>query len=263
MPAVYAHQLFGYEVLKKLPHTLTDLINAHKTQFQIGLQGPDYLFFYKPLSKNTISQTGYTMHYAPAKDFLEKVLPVIHEEGITSPAYAYLLGFICHFMLDSTCHPYVEEKVIELGFNHIEMESEFERFLLLKNNHNPLSYPTCKLIPTDDVTAMTIASLYEGITVPKVKRALLSMYYYKMLLTSPHSVKRNLLISLLHVTGHYESMQGHLLRPDANPKSATTNPELLQLFKEAIPDTVSILQDFHETVISGKNLNERFNRNFD
>ncbi|HEX3028206.1 MAG TPA: zinc dependent phospholipase C family protein [Clostridia bacterium] len=263
MPAVYAHQIFGFEILKNLPTELAELITEHKTQFQIGLQGPDYLFFYKPFTKNTINQTGYDLHYRPAAEFLEKVIPVIKTKGIRSPEYAYLLGFICHFMLDSTCHPYVEEQVKTLSFDHIEMESEFERLLLTKAGHEPLSYPVHKLIPTDNVTAECIASLYEGVSVEDVTYALKSMYFYKKILTAPGTVKRNLLLGLLHVAGKYESMQGQVLKPVMNPKAEITNPHLWQLFHQAVKDTVPILADFHVRVTEGKELNERFNRNFD
>ena len=44
--------------------------------------------------------------------------------------YAYLLGFICHFALDSRCHGYINEMVKETGVSHLEIEEEFEKYLL-------------------------------------------------------------------------------------------------------------------------------------
>lgn len=43
---------------------------------------------------------------------------------------AYLLGFGCHYMLDSACHPYVNRMAEEGVIPHIVLEKEFDRVLM-------------------------------------------------------------------------------------------------------------------------------------
>ncbi|MDF2951137.1 MAG: hypothetical protein K0S18_720, partial [Anaerocolumna sp.] len=50
MPSAYTHFKFGMEVIKLLPMELQNIILKNKDLYEIGLQGPDILFFYKPLS---------------------------------------------------------------------------------------------------------------------------------------------------------------------------------------------------------------------
>lgn len=130
MPAVYAHHQFGNLVRERLDGQIRETVEQYPALFEAGLQGPDFLFFYKPLKKNPVSRRGYEIHEEKASVFLKKGLKVIQNTGAQSPEYAYLFGFICHFMLDSQCHPYVSEEMKRTGAGHIEIESGFEKFLL-------------------------------------------------------------------------------------------------------------------------------------
>ena len=56
MPCIYAHNSFGKEVQKMLPKPLKNTIRRHPAAFRIGLQGPDFLFFYHPLLKCKTNQ---------------------------------------------------------------------------------------------------------------------------------------------------------------------------------------------------------------
>ena len=51
MPTTYAHYKFGKEVLSALPRPLQNSIEAHRELFDIGLHGPDILFYYNALKK--------------------------------------------------------------------------------------------------------------------------------------------------------------------------------------------------------------------
>ena len=53
---------------------------------------------------------------------------------------AYIYGFICHFALDSECHPYVEKMIQKSGIGHSEIEMEFDRYLLIEDKFDPLTY---------------------------------------------------------------------------------------------------------------------------
>lgn len=262
MPAIYAHNQFGNRVLQQLDAKKRELILKYLRQFRIGLQGPDYLFFYKPLSRNPISEIGYQIHQRPAKEFMEYARNVVRKNGTDSPEYAYILGFICHFALDSECHPFVEEQIEKTGIGHIELESEFEKFLMRKNGEDPLSYPVGKTFPTDKITANCIAKFYEGVEPKEAHTALKSMRKYKNILVAPGKVKRTILDKGMKVIGQYDSLQGHLLKPEDNPKCVESNQGLYDRFRSATPVAEELIHNFDAYLI-GEELHERFSRNFE
>ena len=88
MPCIYAHNSFGKEVQKMLPKPLKNTIRRHPAAFRIGLQGPDFLFFYHPLLKCKTNQLGYHQHSHALPELLSGFG---YTEG-RSTVYAFLLG---------------------------------------------------------------------------------------------------------------------------------------------------------------------------
>lgn len=262
MPALYAHNQFGNRVLQKLDAKKRGFLLKNLRQFRIGLQGPDYLFFYKPLSSNPISQIGFQIHERPASEFMEYARKVIRENGTDSPEYAYILGFICHFALDSECHPFVAEEMEKTGIGHVELESEFEKFLMRKNGEDPLSYPIGKTFPTDKDTAKCVAKFYEGVEPEEAHKALKSMRKYKSILVAPGKVKRTILDRGMKLVGQYDALQGHLFKVEDNPKCVESNEGLYERFKNAVSVAEYLIQKFDE-YLEGSELDERFERDFE
>lgn len=129
MPAIYAHDRFGEKAAKKLDGELKRFVFEYYPQFEIGLQGSDIFFFYRPYMKNKIIKYGHHLHGISAKPFFEHAMKVINKRGRDSAQYAYLLGFICHYILDSECHPYISQMIEKTGVQHLEIEEEFEKSL--------------------------------------------------------------------------------------------------------------------------------------
>ena len=44
--STYAHNKFGKLVIPKLPSTIKETVRKYPNEFRMGLQGPDFLFFY-------------------------------------------------------------------------------------------------------------------------------------------------------------------------------------------------------------------------
>ena len=63
MPSTYAHYRFGQEVLKELPNDIKKIIIENKELYDIGLHGPDLLFYYLPLKNNEIRAVAITDHF--------------------------------------------------------------------------------------------------------------------------------------------------------------------------------------------------------
>ena len=65
MPSTYAHYRMGQEVYRNLTGKPKQIIEKYKELYDIGLHGPDILFYYKPLFANPVNQVGYAMHDRP------------------------------------------------------------------------------------------------------------------------------------------------------------------------------------------------------
>ena len=96
------------------------------------------LFYYKALTKNPVSGQGYALHDRPAADFFRHAAEVIARAEDPAASRAYIYGFICHFALDSECHPYVEKMIHDSGIGHSEIEMEFDRKLMKEDYINPV-----------------------------------------------------------------------------------------------------------------------------
>ena len=106
MPTTYTHDIFGKEVYEQLPDEIKKVIRSGKSLYLTGLHGPDILFYHLPFLKNKIYDTGMQMHQKESADFFCRAI-VRYQEEPSDLTMAYILGFGCHFILDSTCHPYV------------------------------------------------------------------------------------------------------------------------------------------------------------
>lgn len=78
---------------------------------------------------------------------------------------AYMLGFGCHYILDSTCHPYVNQVAKEGKISHTLLEKEFDRMLMYETGKNPLHfYPShgirCKFFQCLDDSSGTAGYSY-------------------------------------------------------------------------------------------------------
>ena len=133
MPSTYAHRRFGANVLEHLPDELRAQLEQNRELYDIGLHGPDLLFYYHAAKSNPVGALGNAMHEEPGRVFFDRARRVVHCEADRDAALAYALGFVCHFALDSTCHPYVEQFTRESGVTHCEIETEFDNtaFLIL------------------------------------------------------------------------------------------------------------------------------------
>ena len=152
MPSTYAHRRFGADVLALLPDGLRATLEQHRELYDIGLHGPDLMFYYKALQSNPVNRLGNTMHEQKGEVFFTRARTVVENAPDKDAALAYALGFVCHFALDSTCHPYVEAYVRESGVGHCEIETEFDwtSSIWCSKNAPPSvrSCGTCWSIPT-------------------------------------------------------------------------------------------------------------------
>ena len=263
MPAYYAHKRFGKDVYEQLPKSLQNYINEHRPLFNIGLQGPDIFFFYKPYRSTSVAKYGNQLHAQSARPFFEHALQVIKLEGRDSASYAYILGVICHYILDSECHPYVDEMIQVSKVDHLEIEEEFEKKLLRMDKKDALAYNASKSIVDDMRSAQAIAPFYSGISDSEVQKSLHHMKLVKQLFCAPQQTKQHLLNTALRLSGNYGKLKGLMNQAQDNPKCFESNEGLLRRYQKAIKVAEKMLVHFDDCVVNGTILDKRMDRTFE
>lgn len=102
--------MFSKEILKKLSKEETNRFKEKIDIYHTFAQSHDYLFYYKfGIKRKKINSLGHKAHHKNTQDYLINVIEEIkknHEEN-TPELLAYLYGSITHYVLDTTCHPYI------------------------------------------------------------------------------------------------------------------------------------------------------------
>lgn len=122
MPAVTAHHQFGLLIQQALCPEVQAFVQANQGYFALGFQGPDLLFYHKPLHKNPVSALGAALHQQPGYDFFKQAL----SQDLTPQQLAYVLGVCCHYGLDRSAHPYINQASHHHDTTHRKLESAFD-----------------------------------------------------------------------------------------------------------------------------------------
>lgn len=140
MPNIWAHILFGEEVLSAMKGEEITAAMARPDLFRLACQGPDLFFYYRfwPwLQSNGIDNIARKIQNVVGGEFvrtgirwMKTIQPqgsspqgnasfpqVVDKSGdnlVESEEYqslvTYMIGFICHYALDATIHPYIHYK---------------------------------------------------------------------------------------------------------------------------------------------------------
>ena len=229
MPSTYAHYRFGQEVLKELPNDIKKIIIENKELYDIGLHGPDLLFYYLPLKTNEINSIGYNMHEKTGKEVLDTFKKMMTSKKQINHYLAYYYRFICHFALDATCHGYLEKRIHESEVSHGEIEVEFDRFLMIEDGLNPISHHLTNHLVACEENAKIIADFYK-ITTKQTKKAIKGMKMYNDLLVAPSKLKRKIIYALLRISGNYKEMHGLIVNYEENSKCIESTKKLNELY---------------------------------
>ena len=157
---------------------------------------------------------------------------------------AYLYGLLCHYCLDSVMHPYVSEQAATVGATHLEIEGEFERYLLEKDG----KIPPCaqdlsnhlKLTPGE---CETVAKFYSPATPRNIKDSVNGMAFIVKLLSAPEGTKRTVVQKGMGLVA--SEFTGLMIPASPNLSCTHLNEPLLDLYEKAaaqLPEMLSQLQ---------------------
>ena len=262
MPSTYAHRRFGANVLDHLPAPLREKLEAHRELYDIGLHGPDLLFYYHAEKSTTVAALGNAMHEQKGEVFFTRARTVVENATDKSAALAYVLGFICHFALDSTCHPYVEAYVRESGVGHCEIETEFDNALMREDGLDPIKFFTASHIKPSRERAEVIAPFYEGVTVDETLAAMKGMITVHHLLQAANPVKRWVVLTGMKVLGKYDGMHGLVANPQPNPQCTESNRKLDALYAKALPLAERLILEYVAKLDTDEPLDAAYDHTF-
>lgn len=158
MPSNYAHITFAKKVLPQLDVALQHRIQGEMAEYQVGSLGPDLLFFHPPVFMSRIAKIGSDMHNRPARDALERLRPLVLSGAPYAASYA--AGFICHFVLDNACHPFVNDMAKQAKVSHLGLEVELDRYIAELEGKNPLKFKPLNSINPNQRLFCTLKGLY-------------------------------------------------------------------------------------------------------
>lgn len=257
MPSIYAHYRFGQEIFELLPEELKTITAKYRDLFNIGLQGPDLLFFYQPVFHNYVNRLGYQIHDWKGRKFFQPAARIIRNSSKPERLLAYICGVVCHYALDVTCHPYVDSLVSGKHLNHCAIEGSFERTLIVED-HLPLNaLVTGFLIPTKQ-NASIIAQFYGHTTAKQILSAIRCMKWLNDGLRMKDNLLKKGIFVFLRLIGKYDNISGMVITPKPLPEFAESDKELRKLYEIAKPKAIVMMKELLTSIESGQKLNSMF-----
>lgn len=135
MPTTYAHWAFGRNCIEKMPENLQKIIHENRAIYNLGVHGPDILFY--DLLHSEVPKKGAELHSTPMTEFFKSCKNEFKKHNEKAEMLAYLMGFLSHFTLDSTCHSYIAKKTDVSPVSHNKVESEWDKHVIKLDNRKP------------------------------------------------------------------------------------------------------------------------------
>lgn len=121
MPDIVVHAHMGAEVIERLG------TEVERDVFAFGLLGPDPYLFYRfliPPFVHRANRYSSIMHRERTGDFLTELTLRSRDDP---EVFSYLSGFLCHYALDSSTHPYINRKAKNDIAVHLAIEHRLDK----------------------------------------------------------------------------------------------------------------------------------------
>ena len=210
MPAAYSHYRLGQLVLDELNQPLKHVLETNQDLFDIGLHGPDILFYNRPYIHSKINRLGSAMHKERA---------------------------------------------------HFEIETELDRYFMVKDRLDPLRTKLTDHIKVNDHTLNNIEPYFKA-TKKELYKSLKGMKFYDRLLLAPQFYKRGLIYLVLKITFTYKRFQGFVVNYRPNKLVDPYLEKLESLFNQSISESYEAIYNFIDVIKYDRSLSYRFEHNF-
>ena len=250
MPASYAHYRFGKLLLPNLPADVRQNVQRFRRMYDMGLQGPDFFFFYNPFVKTATVKLGSVFHHQTGQEFFQ----VACKAATSDAAKAYLYGLLAHYCLDTACHPFVDRMAETGEAAHVPLEAEFERYLLaLDGVAEPHRYDHSRFLKVTRGESMTVSAFYPPATGMEVHGSVRAMAFGLKFLAGKNRETREKLLKKLS-----PALCDFFIPSEPVTAWARMDSELLARFNRALKRYPELLEQLR----SGEPLGEDFAPDF-
>lgn len=264
MPAAYTHYKFGQEVLYAVTNRrVKEVVARYPKMFDLGLFGPDILFYYGLPGKDKLYRIGFSMHRQLAAFFFRDAKEMILEACMydKGACLAYCFGCVCHFVLDSECHSHIEYMMMKCGISHTELEMDWERQLMLKDGYDPMRYNPVQ-IRVSRKEAEQVSRFYPGVSQWDVAISVKHMRQITGLLLPTNPIKAGLLHAVVGLSGQGSRAQGLIMKKNGNVACAKCTERLQNQFVLAMPLALELMDNYYAYVTGTEKLARRFYRTY-
>lgn len=211
MPSITTHHIFANHAFDKLDKDTIKHFNKEKLIYTTFAQSHDYLFYYTFDFKNAhrIKNLGHYAHHNKTQAYILNIIKEIKKQHLENnhQCLAYLYGVITHYVLDSTCHPFIfyktgiyrkenkHSKIYRGEHNRMEKDIDaifYEREYHLKYNHCNLN----KDIIKKPIFSKELTNLIDTVYETTYNEPNIGTYYYK-------SIKHTKIINTLVINDYF------------------------------------------------------------
>lgn len=260
MPTHYTHYRFGAQLLPLLPGDIRRTCQRFRQLYDVGLHGPDIFFYHNIFVEDAAVKLGHKFHGQTGTEFFTRVCKRLRLEP-TEAGRAYLYGVLAHYCLDSQCHPFVNEQTADGRIRHMELEKEFDRYLLVQDGKRPPHTfdfsPHMRLTPGE---CSTVADFYSPATPAMVSTSVKNMAACSKFLQSPKGFRRNTLNAAMKLTGTKFSQ--HLIPRSPNRSCEHLDEPMMALYRQALELYPVLLEQLLAHMDHNESLGEAFEKTF-
>lgn len=260
MPSSYAHYRFGTQVLPTMPADVRGPILRHRTLFDMGLHGPDFLFFHDLFKATPLHRLGSVYHEKSGRSLFAQFCAHLRQHP-SEAAFAYLHGLLAHYCLDSHCHPLVYAVTDDTDLGHNELETEFDRYLLTLDGYKkPHETNLSRRMKLQKDEYAIVAAFFPEITEKDAALCIRNMALAQQLLTIPTPVGHAAVVKFTALAGSKTS--GKVMTVGPNPKCAHLDKKLLELYEQALAKFPAYLEQLNAHMAYGEPFGDEFSVNF-
>ena len=250
MPSCMAHYQFGQDILKTLNFPLRQLVTAYKEEFDIGLQGPDIFFPFQMLKNPGLLRYGLQWHYCSANQMFA---PLFSQKPKKASAFAYTLGLLCHYFLDSACHPYIMTNSHTLP-EHWKMEAAYDKAIMLRGGYGSERHA---YLPFEMLDFAGIALIWPRLTARIVENSIQATRTLKK------AIDTNSALVFLGKLGKAYSHLSLWNNPSLMTKEQVSHEKALDRFyAQALKDGAEMIETLFHGIGHDQPLYDRFKLNF-
>ena len=224
MPYNFTHALVGLAAREQISPEIAARIDANLDVFLIGTMGPDPYFgdaMPKPLFAPSRVDLADKLHKLDMRVLFAAMLPLARENDVLR---AYALGFLCHFVLDTTAHPYIEARFAGKAHTPSEIQMDIMMASRAARSGVPDSprrfYRTHHLSQLDAFHAALMKSLFSQQTKGVFRRSYRKWIAVNTLTFDPKNRKRRFFGALERLFGAPGKITNYLVsrHPDPNDR---------------------------------------------